>query len=183
MQPAWTVPHVDVAERQVYLHARRKQCRHQAAWRRVYRARSHKRRTTRHVERARREAAYRRGQPKHKALCGHAARRVARTLLGAVSPWPASACVAFFPYGMIMKQIGFIPASSKDRDASPAPHQPQSLVVSSQRVRPPQFRTSSIMWRVPPRPSPPSPFHRQTKSTLSAPKRSAESSIQRLLRS
>jgi hypothetical protein len=31
MQLAWTVPHVDVAERQVYLHAlRRKQCRHSA---------------------------------------------------------------------------------------------------------------------------------------------------------
>src|SRR5262249_62226348 len=62
-------------------------------------------------------------------------------------------------------------------------NQPHSFLVSSQIVRPPILCTSSIMWRVPPGPSPPSPFQRQRKSSLSAPKREAASSIQRLLRS
>ena len=75
--------------------------------------------------------------------------------------------------------------SDKARSAGrPQGHrQPHSFFVSSQIARPPLPRTSSIMWRVPPGPSPPSPFQRQTKSSPSAPKREAASSIQRLLRS
>ena len=67
-----------------------------------------------------------------------------------------------------MKQIGFGNISSlvSGRAGGKAGRQPHNVLVSSQIVRPPFWRTSSIMWRVPPGPSPPSPFQRQTKSSL-----------------
>jgi hypothetical protein len=104
-----------------------------------------------------------------------AARRTLLEVMTAIYPRSAVGEAGVWPRARMLDGLAFtidMPSHFSSVGPPKGANQPHSFLVSSQIVRPPMLCTSSIMWRVPPGPSP--PLHSRGRESRASPRRSAK---------